>query len=454
MPIYKCPVSNCKFSTEDVSDALAAVVLKIHADDKHDRRTTTQKPAKVESVRRPVISAGGTTEEWSYFQSRWADYKLATQIEGIDLTVQLLECCDEELRKSLTQAAGGTLTHKSEDTILECIKALAIRRENKMVARVELHEMHQDEGEPIRAFAARAKGQADICDFVMECPSCSASINYGRKVLRDIVVKGILDSEIQLNLMSETDQEMDLDKVLQYVEAKESGKNSVTKLSQSLHAASTSRTRSQYRKEKFPAKNFDAKCTYCGKQGHGKSAPLKVRQKRCQAYGKICSNCGIPNHFKALCRTQPQNPTASINKSSSIDDTLETVNECPVWQELCGVTIQSSQDVSASCAVIGHHVFKGPNKGWVLKPSKPQPVIQLTVSVLQDDYNQLGIDLTVKETRKSVWASPDTCCQSCLAGINFARLLGMQKSLFPVKLRMLAANKSTIKVLGAIIVRF
>ena len=454
MPVHECPFSDCTFSTKDVSDELAAVTLRIHADDKHSYHRLSHKPAKVESVRRPVISAGGTTEEWAYFQTRWADYKAATQIQGIDLTVQLLECCDEDLRKGLTQAAGGTLTNKSEETVLECIKALAVRRENIMVARVTLHEMHQDEGEPIRAFAARVKGQADICNFLMDCPSCSSTINYSSKVLRDIVVKGILDPEIQLDLMSEADQEMNLDEVLKYVEAKESGKQSATKLSQSLHAASTSRMRSQYRRAKTSTSHTDLCCMYCGKTGHGRSAPLKLRQKKCSAYGKVCSSCGIPNHFSELCRSRPQAPRAPFNKSSPVN-TSEIANECPVWQELCSIDINSGQDVNASCTVVGHHVFKGAGKGWALKPSKPQPTIQLSVSIHQEDYKQLGINLTVRETHKHVWVSPDTCAQSCLAGFNFARLLGLHKGqLTPVKLRMLAANKSHINVLGAVIVRF
>ena len=54
---------------------------------------------------------------------------------------KLLECCDEDLRKDLTCAAGETLTEKSEADVLKAIKTLAVREENTMVARVALHEM-------------------------------------------------------------------------------------------------------------------------------------------------------------------------------------------------------------------------------------------------------------------------------------------------------------------------
>ena len=451
MAKHQCPFPNCTYATNDITDELAAVMLKIHAEGTHLASASSQKPARVESVRRPVISAGGTNEEWAYFQTRWDDYKAATQITGIDIIIQLLECCEEDLRKDITRAAGGTLTHKSEEEVLNRIKALAVRRENIMVARVELHDMQQDEGEPIRSFAARVKGQADVCNFVIDCPSCSTTINYTSKVLRDIIVKGILDNEIQLDLLSEDHQEMSLEDMIRYVEAKESGKRSANKLSQSLQAASTSR--SQYKKIKPFTTTSDLQCTYCGKSGHGRSSPLQVRKKQCPAFGKICSKCGIPNHLAQLCRRRLQFSKSTANKSSPIENMDEMTNECPVWEELCGV--QCTEDIKVSCSVIAHHIFEGRNKGWIKKQSKPQPFIQLTASINIEDYKDFGVKLTIKGTQKRIQAVADTGCQSCLAGYNFARQLGFNKSLLiPVNLKMSAANKSNINVLGAVIVRF
>ena len=77
----------------------------------------------------------------------WGDYKDATKITGKDLIIQLLECCEEDLRKDLTRSAGGSLTNKSENEVLAAIKILAVREENTMVARITLHEMRQDHQE-------------------------------------------------------------------------------------------------------------------------------------------------------------------------------------------------------------------------------------------------------------------------------------------------------------------
>jgi len=49
--------------------------------------------------------------------TRWDDYKEATKITSKDLVIQLLECCEKDLRKDLTRAAGGSLTNKPEDEV-------------------------------------------------------------------------------------------------------------------------------------------------------------------------------------------------------------------------------------------------------------------------------------------------------------------------------------------------
>ena len=121
------------------------------------------------------LSSAGTTEDWLYFKSRWGDYVKATKLEGTDRVIQLLECCDEQLRKDLTRTdAGGTLTRMAEDQVFKAMKTLAIREENTMVARVTLHNMRQDCNEPVCAFRARLRGQASVCKFTQKCMGCEA----------------------------------------------------------------------------------------------------------------------------------------------------------------------------------------------------------------------------------------------------------------------------------------
>ena len=112
MPKVKCPVPNCEYETADVSDSIILKLLDMHSSCHTNPAgpTHTNAPTKVERVRRPIVTSAGTSEEWTYFLTRWTEYATATGVGGKDRIIQLLECCDEGLRKDLTRSAGGTLT--------------------------------------------------------------------------------------------------------------------------------------------------------------------------------------------------------------------------------------------------------------------------------------------------------------------------------------------------------
>ena len=64
----------------------------------------------------------------------------------------------------------------------------------------------------------------------MQCPGCSKDINYTDEILRDVVTRGIVDTDVQLDLLGDCNQNMTLEEVLRFVEAKEAGKRSASRL--------------------------------------------------------------------------------------------------------------------------------------------------------------------------------------------------------------------------------
>ena len=134
------------------------------------------------------------------------------------------------------------------------IKRLAVREENAMVARVQLHNMHQDRDETIRSFGARLCGQVGICKFTIKCPNCKNDVNYTKNILRDVMTWGVTDSDIQLDLLSDKNQNMTLKEVFQFIEAKKAGKRSAGHLinSQGLDAARSSYRRTKSEDTKLP----------------------------------------------------------------------------------------------------------------------------------------------------------------------------------------------------------
>ena len=69
-------------------------------------------------------------------------------------------------------------------------------------------------------------------------------------------------------------------------------------------------------------------CTYCGRSHE--PGPM-----RCPAYGKICSRCGIQNHFAAVCKTKRAIHAVEESEDELIIDslTVNTVSE-DWWEEV------------------------------------------------------------------------------------------------------------------------
>ena len=454
MPVIDCPITDCEYATPDVDPIVAAALITTHATI-HNATASPAAIAKVEKVKRPTISSAGTSEDWTYFLSRWTDYVEATKVSGKDKVIQLLECCDEHLRKDLTRTAGGTLTNKSEAEVITVMKTLAVREENTMVARVTLNNMRQDRDEPIRSFGARLRGQAGVCKFIIKCPNCDYDVVYAEAVLRDSLSRGLDDSDIQLDLLGDKNQEMTLEEVFKFVEAKESGKRSASRLldthTHGAEAASSSYKRrandSIKDRNRREQKNTDKQelCSYCGKKGHGIRSPLHIRKKECAAYGHTCRHCGINHHLDNMCRNK--NKFEPMAKSS-------TENEGAVFDNLCAIN-NLSQHHSSKAITLDHHLYSQLSDTWVKRPSKPQPFVNLTVGVHREDYESLGFRLISTPKTSILPCIADTGCQSCLAGIKVIHRLGMKKSdLIPVTLKMHAANNKGITILGAIILRF
>lgn len=187
MPIIQCPVASCEYTTDDVDSNVAVVLLSLHA-------TDHVIPNDLPSPRLALARTGHTSS---------LDYKQATNITGHDAVIKLLECYDEQLRRDLTRNAGSSLTGKR----------FAVYEENSMVAWVHLHNMRQDRDETVRSFGARLRRQAGVCTFMILCLSCSATVNYTDAILCDI----------QLDLLSDTNQNMTLEEAFQFIEAKEAG---------------------------------------------------------------------------------------------------------------------------------------------------------------------------------------------------------------------------------------
>ena len=450
MPALPCPhAPECDYKTDPQATISEAItLLEMHERAKHKPTESHANHVKADKVKRPVVTSGGTNEDWGYFLTRWSEYTTATNIPGRDKVLQLLECCDEQLRRDLTRSVGGSISSKTEEEVLQAMKKLAVREENAMVARFMLNQMQQDSDEPVRKFGARIKGQASICKYTTPCQNCDTKMDYTEEILRDVLARGLSDTEIQLSLLSDKNQNMSLEEMYNFVESKESGKRSIDKLSQAIGAsAMRSSTYNRGKKEsprqpfnEQPAKNDE--CQYCGQKGHGKKPSFTVRKSSCPAYGKVCDKCKKNNHFGSVC----------LAKKSATTENASTENGS-TSNTLCASTSKSSR---APHHVLEHHIYNDLQACWRKENSRAQPYMMLAAATRTEDYEAHGFGRYHRSSAEAnLQVMADTGCQSCLAGMKALQRLNIKKeNLIPVTLKMNAANNTQLNILGAAVIRF
>ena len=165
MVVLNCPIEGCTYATGDIEAAQTIALFTVHG---YSHAPGACQQAKPDKLSRPNVSKESTSEDWEYFITRWDAYKTATRIADHDATLQLLECCEDSLRKDLHRSHSN-IAMATEIDALTAIKTLAVKAENAMVSGMTLLTMTQDREEGVRSFAARLRGQAKICKFSKNC---------------------------------------------------------------------------------------------------------------------------------------------------------------------------------------------------------------------------------------------------------------------------------------------
>ena len=176
------PIPACAFETDELDAVIVAALLTTHALVHNGAPAAPATPVvKVKRAKKHSVSSGAQVRTRCNFCEAWKYYVEATKVAGKELVIQLLEWCDENLRRDLTRSAGGSLADKSQEDVLKAIRILAVREENTMVARVMLNNMTQGREEIIRLFGASLRGQAGwLVVLRLNVPVNNFSVMSGR----------------------------------------------------------------------------------------------------------------------------------------------------------------------------------------------------------------------------------------------------------------------------------
>ena len=126
------------------------------------------------------------------------------------------------------------------------------------------------------------KGQAETCNYTTKCTAtgCGTIISYANEEINDQIYKSLADTEIQYDIMSQRNQNLSLEDVINLIASKKPSKESHTALNKSESlleifpfkkdkSTNHKNHRTQETDEKLkPAES----CVWCGQVGRGRRA--------------------------------------------------------------------------------------------------------------------------------------------------------------------------------------
>ena len=239
MVIARCPAPGCTYCTDDLPPEVVVPLLNIHA------LEHSQAPAisgsKGPKLDRPSIDLGINEETWNNFIRRWKTFRLGSGIDDESAPTQFFQCASQSLGDIMLKFDPDLLSKKIND-VIEITKSLAVIPIARGVTRAELLQMTQSDEEPVRTFAARVRGKAEISNFTTKV-SCkcgeTCSVDYTEEVIRDVLLSGLADMEIRREALSISEMnDKSINKIISIIESKEMARNATPSAS-SLSAMST-----------------------------------------------------------------------------------------------------------------------------------------------------------------------------------------------------------------------
>ena len=460
MPFLKCAFPDCRYVTDNLSEAFAAALLeqlKMHERAVHTAAPVPQ-PHKLK-IDPPKLDVGATPEEWQSFKRQWAMYKSGTLLSDEQVATALFYCCTEGLRLDIMRDMQDDVAAMTETVLLTHLKRLAVKEESILVQRIKMGRMQQSPGMGVRTFLANLRGQAALCLYEGKCKKCQQTYDFSNEIIKDTLIRGISDPEILADLLGDAKPDRTLDEVVQFISQKEQGKSTRAAVGDSAAPISA-------KTQKQP---HQGKCWACGNRSHGPKNDKATREKHCPAWSMTCGKCGIKGHMTKVCQkctscgkyghrdnsskfcSNSKSKTLVTRDLGSTDTNLVTTdlvssNENQYTDQLCAVNTTTGPYSKK----IEHHIFDGK---WMRHPSMPHPMVWVKATPLPEEHTKIGAPTPISKLKAiDIAMVADSGCQSCIVPYATAEAMGYTaKDLMPVSMYMRGAIKENLGVEGGII---
>ena len=449
MHCYDCPRDGCVYSTPDVPDAVAAVILQDHLHTVHPAVQACVKKAKPPSMSLPKVARDIMDDQWASFVNEWESFKNTTDLPGDSVNRYLLSCCEEDLRTSVLRAEPRVVS-KTEEEVLAAIKKLAVMSIAVCTLQADVIQMRQDHTEPVRHFAARIKGKAINGKFrknvTCSREGCeqSTAVDFTDDIVKMVLLAGLSDDDVKREVLAnERLENMSLEQTISTVEIREQALRSLNNPPAKAAGAETPRAGNK----SDPRLKKEGKCEKCSKSF--KCFILTRAQKIIEV--RQCRDC-----FRKEKQPRRDNSKGGKNDGAKPQDSEESAL---MWDMLAlEYESESPSDVAATDSNSGWSV-KVPNmvfdgtKGWQKRPPDSHPMLELSVRTDPSDYGHINLpDPKLRPTK--AWSVCDSGAQSCLISKRMIYSWGMKaKDIIPVSQNMNTISKEGIKILGAVFLR-
>ena len=176
---------------------------------------------------------------------------------------------------------------------------------------------------------------------------------------------------MQTNILTNISQLPKLQDVIKHAKSIEAANNDISTMENdlgkdsdeySVQALKSSTYRKNQQKPSGVAHSFGSEaCTGCGRNGHSSYAARKIH---CPAWGKICNNYKIKNHFSSVCRRKQDSALALV--AHSYGNNMKQENEMTLSMKplkVGGKSVNSTYihalpDTGANICLAGDHVMK------------------------------------------------------------------------------------------------
>ena len=236
------------YKTPALEFAEAIQMLNIHRADAHGVQgagggggaAQGEKKPQLSKLPRPTITGGCSQEDFKSFKRSWEQY-IGSSNETTDavLRARLLHCPDEALKRTVERSLGDRVDTISVADLLKEIETLAVVKQSNLVNTLALMSAKQERGENVRQYAARLRGLAATCVLTIQC-TCQLKVSYADQWVLMTLVGGLNDEDTKQAVLSKV-EEMNLADTITFVEAHETGKQSLKALSGGLSSGQVHR---------------------------------------------------------------------------------------------------------------------------------------------------------------------------------------------------------------------